>query len=80
MANAFMCHMEETLSRDGLIPDLYKRYADDNLVKMPGTDHEAASTFLTTINGLHPNMEFTMALPVSNKIPFIGIEIVKSGT
>ena len=26
------------------------------------------------------NMEFTLELPVSDKIPFIGIEIVKSGT
>ena len=78
MANVFMCHLEEKLSRDGLMPDLYKRYVDDTLVKMPST--EAASAFLTTLNGLHPSMKFTMELPVSDKIPFIGIEILKSGT
>ena len=60
------------------MPDLYKRYVDDTLVKMPST--EAASAFLTTLNGLHPSMKFTMELPVSDKIPFIGIEILKSGT
>ena len=32
------------------------------------------------LSGLHPNMEFTIELPVSNEILFIGIEIVKSGT
>ena len=78
MANVFMCHLEEKLSRVGLIPDLYKRYVDDTLAKMPST--EAASLFLTTLNGLHPSMEFSMELPVSDKIPFIGIEIAKSGT
>lgn len=64
MANASMCHLEETLSRDGLMPDLYKRYVDDTLAKMRGT--ETASAFLTTPNGPHSNMEFTMAL--SDKI------------
>ena len=62
MANVFMCHLEEKLSRDGLIPDLYKRYVDDTLAKMPSID--AASEFLDTLNGLHPIMEFTMELPV----------------
>ena len=29
MANVFMCHLEEKLTRDGLIPYLYRRYVDD---------------------------------------------------
>jgi len=40
MANAFMCHLEETLTRDGLMPQLYKRYVDDT-----------ATEFLSTLNG-----------------------------
>ena len=32
------------------------------------------------LNGLHPNIEFTVELLISNEIPFIGIEIVKRGT
>ena len=39
-----------------------------------------ATEFLSTLNGLHPSPTFTMELPVDNKIPFIGIEIVKNGT
>ena len=45
---------------------------------MPSAD--VAAEFLSTLNGLHPSLTFTMELPVDNKIPFIGIEIVKSGT
>ena len=45
---------------------------------MPSID--AASEFLDTLNGLHPSMEFTMELPVRGRIPFIGIEVIKSGT
>ena len=29
MANVFICHLEEKLTRDGLMPQLYKRYVDD---------------------------------------------------
>ena len=78
MANVFMCHLEEKLTRDGLIPHLYRRYVDDTLARMPNTD--AATMFLTTLNGLHPSLSFTMELTVDDRIPFIGIEIIKNGT
>ena len=78
MANVFMCHLEEKLTREGLMPQLYKRYVDDTLARMPSVD--VAAEFLSTLNGLHPSLTFTMGLPVDNKIPFIGIEIVKNGT
>ena len=74
----FVCHLEEKLRRDGLMPDLYRRYVDDTLARMPNTD--AATVFLTTLNGLHPSLTFTMELPVDGRIPFIGIEIIKNGT
>jgi len=45
---------------------------------MPSAD--AATEFLSTLNGLHPSLTFMMELPVDNKISFIGIEIVKNGT
>ena len=32
------------------------------------------------LNGLHPSLSFTMELPVDDRIPFIGIEIIKKGT
>ena len=74
----FMCHLEDELTRDGVMPTLYRRYVDDTLAKMLST--EAAVDFLTTLNSLHPNLSFTMELPVDNKIPFIGMEIIKNGT
>ena len=45
---------------------------------MPNTD--AATMFLTTLNGLHPSLSFTMELPVDDRIPFIGIDIIKNVT
>ena len=45
---------------------------------MPST--EAATNFLTTLNSLHPSLSFTIEFPDNNKIPFIGIEIIKNGT
>ena len=78
MANVFMCHLGEKRTRDGLMPQLYKRYVDDILARMPGA--AAAAVFLSTLNGLQPSLTFTMELPVDNNISFIGIEIVKNGT
>ena len=78
MANVFMCHLEEKLTRDDLMPHLYRRYVDDTLARMPNTD--AATMFLITPNGLHPSLSFTMELPVDDRIPFIGIDIIKNGT
>ena len=66
----FLCHLEETLSRIGLMPDLYKRYVDGTLAKMPGT--ETASAFLTALNGLHPQHGIYNLAPC--QIPFIDIE------
>ena len=78
MANVFLCHLEEKLTYEGVMPTLYKRYVDDTLAIMPSTD--AASDFLSTLNSLHPTLSFTMEFPVDNKIPFIGMEIIKNGT
>ena len=77
--NVFMCHLEEKLAHDGFqMPHLYRRYVGDTLARMPNTD--AVTMFLTTLNGLHPSLSFTMELPVDDRIPFIGIEIIKNGT
>ena len=78
MANVFMCHLEEKLARDGLMPHLYRRYVDDTLARMPNIN--AATMFLTTLNGPHPSLLFTMELPVDDRILFISIEIIKNGT
>ena len=40
----FMCHLEDKLKRDGMIPEFYKRFVDDALSKMPNA--AAARFFL----------------------------------
>ncbi|CAB3991067.1 Myosin light chain kinase, smooth muscle, partial [Paramuricea clavata] len=78
MANTFMCHLEDKLKRDGMIPEFYKRFVHDALSKMPNA--AAATFFLEKLNDLHPNLSFTMELPVENKIPFVGMEISRDGS
>ena len=76
LANVFMCHLEEELSDNGLIPSFYKRYVDDTLAIMPGVD--AAENFLDVLNGLHPSIHFTMELSNNDSIPFIRTLITKN--
>ena len=57
---------------------LYRSYVDDTLARMPNTD--AATMFLTTLNGRHPSLSLTMELPVDDRIPFLGIDIIKNAT
>ncbi|CAB4043912.1 Hypothetical predicted protein, partial [Paramuricea clavata] len=78
MANTFMCHLEDKLKRYGMIPEFYKRFVDDAFSKMPNA--AAATVFLEKLNDLHPNLCFTMELPVENKIPFVGMEISRDGS
>ena len=77
LANVFMCHLEEILSDNDLIPPFYGRYVDDTLAIMPGLD--VAESFLGTLNGLHPSIHFTMELSNNDSIPFIGMLITKNG-
>ncbi|KAK3748690.1 hypothetical protein QZH41_006282 [Actinostola sp. cb2023] len=75
MANIFMCSLEDKLTEQNMVPSLYRRYVDDTLVIMP--DVETAGNFLSTLNGLHSSIGFTMELSVNDKISFIGMEIIK---
>ena len=59
MANV-VCHLEETLSRIGLMPDLYKRYVDGTLAKMPGTETAQVPRFSLLSMAYTPSMEFTI--------------------
>ena len=77
LANVFMCHLEERLSDNDLMPLFYRRYVDDTFTVMPG--HDAAKTFLDLLNGLHPSIDFTMELSDDDSIPLIGMLITKSG-
>ena len=77
LANVFMCHLEERLSDNDLIPSFYKHYVDNMLAIMPGLD--VAENFLDVLNGLHPCIHFTMELSNNDSIPFIGTLITKNG-
>ncbi|CAB3999200.1 Hypothetical predicted protein, partial [Paramuricea clavata] len=50
----------------------------DYLSKMPNA--AAATVFLEKLNDLHPNLSFTMELPVENKILLVGMEISRDGS
>ena len=79
MSNVLMCHLEEKLAPDGMVPSLCKGYVDDNIARMLNTD--AAPDFLTTLNVHFPSLKFIMELPANNMIPFIGIsEKIRNGT
>ena len=78
MANAFMCNIEEQLTNQNKMPNFYKRYVDDTLNIMP--DVQAASTFLSTLNEIHPSISFTMELEKNGKLPFLGMEITRNKT
>jgi len=77
MANAFLCSIEEKLEHDNKLPEFYRRYVDDTLATVK--DVPAAEAFLTTLNNCHPSINFTMELASDNKLPFIGMEILKKG-
>ena len=58
------------------MPAFYKRYVDDTLSILP--DVQAASTFLSTLNEIHPSISFTMELEINGKLPFQGMEIIRN--
>ena len=69
MANTFMC--------ENKLPYFYKRCVDDTLAAVK--DIATATAFLTTLNEVHPAISFTMEVANNNKLPFIGMELIKIG-
>ena len=77
LANTFMCSIEEKLEEKSELPSFYKRYVDDTLAIMP--DLNEANIFLDKLNSCHRNLKFTMEIAELNTIPFVGMNITKSG-
>ena len=48
LANIFMCSLKEKLHEDGQMPNYYKRYVDDTLAIMSGS--QAAAAFIDLFN------------------------------
>ena len=77
LANTFMCYIEEKLEEKSELPSFYKRYVDDTLAIMP--DLNQANISLDKLNSCHRNLKFTMEIAELNTIPFVGMNITKSG-
>ena len=75
MANAFMCSVEEKLARENKLPSFYKRYVDDTLA--PLRDLSDATDLLACLNEAHSSIQFTMEIATNDRLPFIGMEIIK---
>ncbi|XP_068706113.1 uncharacterized protein [Montipora foliosa] len=75
MTNAFMCSVEEKLARENKLPSFYKRYVDDTLAMV--RDLSDATDLLACLNEAHPSIQFTMEIATNDRLPFIGMEIIK---
>ena len=75
LANTFMCSLQEKLTEEGRVPSFYKRYVDDKFAIMPSTAEVYA--FLDVLNSKHPALKFTLGLATQNKLPFLGMKIIK---
>ena len=75
-ANIFMSSLEETFIDDCPLlfrPLFYKRYVDDTVALFH--DRGSATRFLEFINGIHPNINFTIEHEENNKLPFLDVLI-----
>ena len=70
-----MSSVEEKLELQNKLPSFYKRYVDDTLALV--CDHSDTTDFLTTLNEAHPSIHFTMEAATNNRLPFIGMEVIK---
>ena len=77
MENTFMCSIEEKLESEDELSPFYKKYVDDTLAAVK--DIPTTTAFLATLNKAHPAISFTMEVANNNKLPFIGIELIKIG-
>ena len=75
MANVFMCSLEEKLACENKLPSFYKRYVDDTLALV--RDLSDATNLLTCLNEAYPSIQFTMEVATNDRLPFIGMEIIK---
>ena len=74
LANLFMSIKEkEWLNSCNSPPIFYKRYVDDIFCLMK--DESDANSFLTYLNGCHPNIKFTIEHEKDKKLPFLDILI-----
>ena len=66
--------IKTSLKSQGKLPELYRRYVDDTLVKMPNL--VAATAFLDTLNHAHSAVSFTMEVEENGMLPFLGVQLL----
>jgi hypothetical protein len=76
-SNNHMEHFEELeLRTSAHRPTLWLRYVDDTFVIWPhGPDR--LQEFFCNINGIRPNIKFTMEIEAYNKIPFLDVHVIR---
>jgi len=74
LANVFMCSIEESLKSQGKLPEFYRRFVDDTLVRMP--DLAAATVFLDTLNHAHSAVSFTMEVEENGMLAFLRVQLL----
>ena len=68
MANVFMCHLEEKLTCEGLMPQLYKRYVDEWL---NGIQTPSSLLYFLKIVGSHVSCEHREAAPRETRVSLL---------
>ena len=76
LANIFVGHLEASIPVDEM-PKLYDRFVDDTFSVF--VDKGEADIFFSRLNGLHPNLRFTVEFERYGKLPFMDVLVEKSG-
>ena len=76
LANIFVGYMETKIPVSEF-PLLYHRFVDDTFAIFEG--NTSAVEFFDKLNGLHPNLQFTMESENEGKLPFMDVEVKKMG-
>ena len=74
LANVFMCSIEGSLKTQGKLPEFYRRYVHDTLVRMP--DLAAATQFLDTLSHAHSAVSFTIEVEKNGMLPLLGVQLL----
>ena len=76
LANIFMGYCEQQIPRSNL-PLFYRRYVDDTFAVFESTNK--SEEFLTLLNNIHCSLKFTTEMEHENAIPFLDINVQRTG-
>jgi hypothetical protein len=78
-ANIFLSHHETSWLENcpaDFKPSYYRRYVDDSFLLFQ--NKEKVRMFTEYLNRQHPNMRFTYEVEIDQKLPFIGMNVLRS--